>query len=187
MVSFASVILTMVLCSGYLPMSLCTVECVCRSPAHQRSHHCLCCVVVPLATRLHVVTSPPWLLALPLPQMMANTQVVSVLFCFYFICPFCLCLFSSCLKILFCGEFVSLAIHLCLCVCVSLCFTLFLCLSLPVCVSVFSPPPSVSLSICISPYPHYPTLCVFCFPCLPGKVPCPGTEAFWALSMPKLR
>ena len=163
MVSFASVILTMVLCSGYLPMSLCTVECVCRSPAHQRSHHCLCCVVVPLATRLHVVTSPPWLLALPLPQMMANTQVVSVLFCFYFICPFCLCLFSSCLKILFCGEFVSLAIHLCLCVCVSLCFTLFLCLSLPVCVSVFSPPPppfcfSLNLHLTLPPLPH--PLCV---------------------------
>ena len=148
MVSFASIILIMVLCSGYLPMSLCTVECVCQSPAHQRSHHCLCCVVVAIATRLHVVTSPPWLLALPLPQMMANTQVVSVLlFSFLFICPCCLCLFSSCLKILFHGEFVSLSICLCLCVCLALFYTLSVCLSR-------SPPPlSVSLSVCISPYP----------------------------------
>ena len=138
MVSFASIILIMVLCSGYLPMSLCTVECVCQSPAHQRSHHCLCCVVVAIATRLHVVTSPPWLLALPLPQMMANTQVVSVLlFSFFFICPCCLCLFSSCLKILFHGEFVSLSICLCLCVCLALFHTL----SLSVCVSVSLPPP----------------------------------------------
>ena len=138
MVSFASVILTMVLCSGYLPMSLCTVECVCQSPAHQRSHHCPCCVVVNIATRPRVVTSPPWLLALPLPQMMANTQVVSVwLFCFFFICPFCLCLFSSCLKIFYLGESVSLSIHLCLCVCLTLFHTLSLSVSVCVFVCLF--------------------------------------------------